>query len=133
MPVAELPDRARAVIIGAGIMGSALAHHLALQGWRDLALLDQGPFPNTGGSTGHSSAMNWLPEQTRLLTGAAVDSVRQFKELGVHRTVGGLDLARIPERMADFRRRLGFIRTWGDFEAELRFPCRGQGPRPLPR
>ena len=32
MPVAELPDRARAVVIGAGIMGSALPHHLALQG-----------------------------------------------------------------------------------------------------
>jgi glycine cleavage system aminomethyltransferase T/glycine/D-amino acid oxidase-like deaminating enzyme len=121
--VAELPDRARAVIIGAGIMGSALAHHLALQGWRDLVVIDQGPFPNTGGSTGHSSAMNWLPEQTRLLTGAAADTVRQFKELGVHRTVGGLDLARTPERMADFRRRMGFIRTWGDYEAELLSPA----------
>jgi glycine cleavage system aminomethyltransferase T/glycine/D-amino acid oxidase-like deaminating enzyme len=120
--VGDLPDRARAVIIGAGIMGSALAHHLALQGWRDLVIVDQGPFPNTGGSTGHSSAMNWLPEQTRLLTAAATDSVRQFKELGVHKTVGGLDLARTPERLADFRRRLGAIRTWGDFEAELISP-----------
>ena len=77
-------------------MGSALAHHLALQGWRDLVLVDQGPFPNTGGSTGHSSAMNWLPELTRLMTGACVDTVKQFKEFGVHKTVGGLDLARTP-------------------------------------
>jgi glycine cleavage system aminomethyltransferase T/glycine/D-amino acid oxidase-like deaminating enzyme len=121
--VAELPDRARAVIVGAGIMGSALAHHLALQGWRDLVLLDQGPFPNPGGSTGHSSAMNWLPEQTRLMTAASVDTIRQFQELGVSTTVGGIDLARTPERVADFRRRIGFIRTWGDFEAQLLSPA----------
>ena len=119
----DLPDRARAVVIGAGIMGSALVHHLALQGWKDLVLIDQGPFPNTGGSTGHSSAMVWLPEANRLLTASTVDSVRQYRELGVHRTVGGLDLGRTPERIADYRRRIGFIRTWGDYEAELLGPA----------
>lgn len=119
----DLPDRARAVIIGAGIMGSALVHHLALQGWRDLVLVDQGPFPNTGGSTGHSSAMVWLPEASRLLTASSADSVRQYQELGVHKTVGGLDLARTPERVADYRRRLGLIRTWGDYRAELLSPA----------
>ncbi len=121
--MADLPARARAIIIGGGIMGSALVHHLALQGWSDLVLVDQGPFPNTGGSTGHSSAMVWLPEASRVLTAASVDSVRQYKELGVHTTVGGLDLARTPERIADYRRRMGFIRTWGDFRAELLSPA----------
>ncbi len=121
--MADLPSRARAIIIGGGIMGSALVHHLALQGWSDLVLVDQGPFPNTGGSTGHSSAMVWLPEASRVLTAASVDSVRQYKELGVHTTVGGLDLGRTPERIADYRRRIGFIRTWGDFQAALLSPA----------
>ena len=32
--------RARAVIIGAGIVGNAMAWHLAKLGWRDLMLVD---------------------------------------------------------------------------------------------
>ncbi len=45
---------ARAVIIGAGIVGNSLVHHLARLGWRDLVLVDKGPMPNPGGSTGHA-------------------------------------------------------------------------------
>ena len=45
---------ARAVIIGAGIVGNSLAYHLARLGWRDLVLIDKGPMPNPGGSTGHA-------------------------------------------------------------------------------
>ena len=47
----SLPPTARAVVIGAGIVGNSLAHHLARLGWRDLVLLDKGPLPNPGGST----------------------------------------------------------------------------------
>ena len=36
-----LPAQARAVVIGAGIVGNSLAYHLARLGWTDLALLDQ--------------------------------------------------------------------------------------------
>ena len=35
-----LPDRARVVIIGAGIVGNSMAHHLARLGWRDIVLLE---------------------------------------------------------------------------------------------
>jgi glycine/D-amino acid oxidase-like deaminating enzyme len=50
-----LPASARAVVVGAGIVGNSLAYHLARLGWRDLVLLDKGPLPNPGGSTGHAS------------------------------------------------------------------------------
>ena len=36
----ETPRRASAVIIGAGIVGNSLVHHLAQLGWRDLVLVD---------------------------------------------------------------------------------------------
>ena len=49
-----VPASARAVIVGAGIVGNSLAYHLARLGWRDLVLLDKGPLPNPGGSTGHA-------------------------------------------------------------------------------
>ena len=32
----EVPARASAVVIGAGIVGNSLVHHLALLGWRDV-------------------------------------------------------------------------------------------------
>ena len=39
----DLPDHARVVIIGAGIVGSSAAYHLTRLGWRDIVVLDQGP------------------------------------------------------------------------------------------
>jgi len=47
--------RARAVVIGCGIVGNSVAFHLTDQGWSDVVLLDKGPLPNPGGSTGHAS------------------------------------------------------------------------------
>jgi glycine/D-amino acid oxidase-like deaminating enzyme len=49
------PEQANVVVIGAGIVGNSLVYHLALQGWKDIVLLDKGPLPNPGGSTGHAS------------------------------------------------------------------------------
>ena len=43
-----LPERARVVIIGAGIVGNSMAWHLARLGWRDIVLLDKGPLPEPG-------------------------------------------------------------------------------------
>jgi glycine/D-amino acid oxidase-like deaminating enzyme len=55
---------ARAVVIGGGIVGSSLAGWLGELGWRDVVLVDKGPFPNPGGSTGHAS--NFIsPSTTR--------------------------------------------------------------------
>ena len=42
-------------MIGGGIVGNSLVGHLAALGWRDLVLVDKGPFPNPDGSTGHAS------------------------------------------------------------------------------
>ena len=51
----SLPTSARAVVVGAGIVGNSLVSHLAELGWTELVLLDKGPLPNPGGSTGHAS------------------------------------------------------------------------------
>jgi glycine/D-amino acid oxidase-like deaminating enzyme len=53
--VQSFPTSARAVVIGAGIVGNSMVYHLARLGWRDLVLLEKGALPNPGGSTGHAS------------------------------------------------------------------------------
>ena len=78
----DLPERARAVIIGAGIMGSALVHHLALQGWRDLVLINQGPFPQHRGLHRPLIGDGLAARGSRLLTASTADSVRQYRSWG---------------------------------------------------
>lgn len=46
--MAELPRRANVVVIGGGVMGASTAYHLALQGERDVALLEKQPFFGQG-------------------------------------------------------------------------------------
>ena len=41
----------RVVLIGAGIVGCALADELTARGWTDVTVLEQGPLFATGGST----------------------------------------------------------------------------------
>jgi len=40
--VDSLPQEARVVIAGGGIVGCSVAYHLAKAGWKDIVLLEQG-------------------------------------------------------------------------------------------
>src|SRR3984893_9352381 len=109
----ETPARASAVIIGAGIVGNSLVHHLAQLGWRDLVLVDKGPMPNPGGSTGHASNFIFPIEYSRMMFELTEDSTAQYKELGVFTQSGGIEVARTPERMIELRRRCSQAKAWG--------------------
>src|SRR6266403_833874 len=109
----ETPARASAVIIGAGIVGNSLVHHLAQLGWRDLVLVDKGPMPNPGGSTGHASNFIFPIEYSRMMFELTEDSTAQYKELGVFTQSGGIEVARTPERMIELRRRCSQAKSWG--------------------
>ena len=102
--MSETPTRASAVIIGAGIVGNSLVHHLALLGWTDLVLVDKGPLPNPGGSTGHASNFIFPIEYSKMMFELTRDSTRQYKELGVFTESGGIEVARTPERMTELKR-----------------------------
>jgi glycine cleavage system aminomethyltransferase T/glycine/D-amino acid oxidase-like deaminating enzyme len=107
------PGRARAVVIGAGIVGNSVAYHLHRQGWTDLVLLDKGPFPNPGGSTGHASNFIFPVDHSKEMTALTLDSVRQYEELGVLTQSGGIEVARTEERMQELRRRMSSAVSWG--------------------
>jgi glycine cleavage system aminomethyltransferase T/glycine/D-amino acid oxidase-like deaminating enzyme len=119
--MANVPSTAKVVVIGAGIVGNSIVHHLAQLGWRDIVQIDKGPLPNPGGSTGHASNFIFTVDHSREITDLTLDSVRQYKEMGVFTESGGFELARTPERMEELRRRMSSAKAWG-IEAELVSP-----------
>ena len=122
-PSTALPERARAVLIGAGIVGNSLAHHLARLGWSDLVLIDKGPLPSPGGSTGHASNFIFPVDHSREITALTLDSLRQYGELGVLTVCGGIEVARTEERMQELRRRMASATAWGVEPAALVTPA----------
>ncbi len=120
--MSEFPTRARVVIIGAGIVGNSMAYHLARLGWRDLVLLDKGPLPNPGGSTGHASNFLFLTDHSKEMAKFTLDSVAQYKELGVFVQCGGIEVARTHERAEELKRRIAASKSWG-IESEIISPA----------
>jgi glycine cleavage system aminomethyltransferase T/glycine/D-amino acid oxidase-like deaminating enzyme len=108
-----LPASARAVVIGAGIVGNSLAHHLASLGWGGLLLLEKGPLPNPGGSTGHASNFIFPVDHSKEMTALTLDSMRQYRELDVFIESGGIEVARTEERMQELSRRMASATAWG--------------------
>ena len=97
----SLPGGADAVVVGAGIVGNSLAYHLAELGWTDVVLLDKGPLPNPGGSTGHASNFIFPVDHSKEMTQLTLDSMRQYDEWGVFTESGGIEVARTEERMQE--------------------------------
>jgi glycine cleavage system aminomethyltransferase T/glycine/D-amino acid oxidase-like deaminating enzyme len=118
----SLPAAARAVVIGAGIVGNSLVHHLARLGWSELALIDKGPLPNPGGSTGHASNFIFPVDHSREITALTLDSMEQYKQLDTFTECGGFELARTEERMEELRRRVSSAMSWGVDPASLLAP-----------
>ncbi len=119
--MSNAPSQADCVVIGAGIVGNSLVHHLARLGWRNIVQLDQGPLPNPGGSTGHASNFIFLTDHSREITDLTLDAVEQYQEMGVFTRSGGFEIARTEERMEELRRRMSAARAWG-IEAEIVSP-----------
>jgi glycine cleavage system aminomethyltransferase T/glycine/D-amino acid oxidase-like deaminating enzyme len=108
----EAPPRADVVVIGAGIVGNGLAYHLARLGVGRIVLVDKGPLPNPGGSTGHASNFIFPIEHSKMMTRFTEDSVEQYERLGVLIRSGGIEVARTEERMAELRRKVSVAKAW---------------------
>jgi glycine cleavage system aminomethyltransferase T/glycine/D-amino acid oxidase-like deaminating enzyme len=117
-----VPDRARVVIIGGGVIGTSVAYHLAKLGWNDVVLLERDQL--TSGTTWHAAglvvsggmtteALAWmakysrdlfevLEEETGLSTG--------FRPIGYLQTASSKERTHKLRREADFMALMGIDR-----------------------
>jgi glycine cleavage system aminomethyltransferase T/glycine/D-amino acid oxidase-like deaminating enzyme len=108
----ELPARARVVIVGGGVGGAAIAHHLAALGERDVVLLDRSEL--TSGSTFHSAGLVGQLRSSVSLTRMMMDSVELYRTLDCGWVeCGGIRLACTPEREQEVLRQVAWAKTFG--------------------
>src|SRR3954452_11151359 len=128
------PERARAVVVGGGVLGCSCLYHLAKLGWTDSVLVEQ--FQLTHGSTWHSAGLVGQLRSSISLTRMMQYSVGLYAELkeltgndpGWHQ-LGGLRLASSEPRLEEIRRQAAWAKTFGlpmeivsAEEAQERFP-----------
>ena len=101
------------VVIGAGIVGNSIAYHLTRLGATEITLVDKGPLPNPGGSTGHASNFIFPVDHSKEMTQLTLESMRQYVDLGVFVRSGGIEIARTEERMQELTRRMVSAAAWG--------------------
>ncbi|NKE62665.1 FAD-dependent oxidoreductase [Lentzea sp. PSKA42] len=116
----------RVVLIGAGIVGCALADELTARGWTDVTVLEQGPLFATGGSSSHAPGLVFQTTGCRTMTSFAKYTVEKYTALTLDgkwcfQQLGGLEVATTPERWTDLKRRQGWATSWG-VESFLRDP-----------
>jgi glycine cleavage system aminomethyltransferase T/glycine/D-amino acid oxidase-like deaminating enzyme len=108
----ELPDRARVVIVGGGVGGASIAHHLAKLGERDVVLLDRDEL--TSGSTFHSAGLVGQLRSSVSLTRMMMDSVELYRTLDCGWVeCGGIRLACTLEREQEVLRQVAWAKTFG--------------------
>ncbi len=116
--MSELPNSARAVVIGGGIVGCSVAYHLAKLGWTDTVLVDRHKL--TSGSTFHAAGLvgqlRTSANITQLL-GYSVDLYNRLEsETGLAtgwRSNGGLRLACNQERWSEVKRQATTATSFG--------------------
>ena len=113
-----IPERARAVVIGGGVIGCSILYHLAKLGWTDSVLVEQ--YQLTHGSTWHSAGLVGQLRSSISLTRMMQYSVGLYAELkeltgndpGWHQ-LGGLRLASSQPRLEEIRRQAAWAKTFG--------------------
>ena len=124
-PERGLPDRARVVIIGGGVIGCSVAYHLAKRGWTDVVLLERDQL--TSGTTWHAAGLivsgGMTTETLAWMTKYSTELYARLEEETGHSTgftpVGYVQTASNAERMGKLRREADFLRLMGIEREEI--------------
>src|ERR1700758_4010585 len=130
-----LPQRARIVIIGGGVIGPSVAYHLAAAGCRDVLLLEQGQL--SCGTTWHAAGLvgqlRASEAGTRLVQYSTALYERLEAETGQatgFRRCGGVTVARTADRMTALARTAATAQAY-DIDCELISPAEAAARYPL--
>jgi 4-methylaminobutanoate oxidase (formaldehyde-forming) len=115
----ELPDRARVVVVGGGVIGTSVAYHLAHLGVTDVVLLERDRL--TSGTTWHAAGLmvtfgSMSETSTRMRQYTRDLYTRLEAETGLatgFAPVGFIEVAADPDRLQEYRRVAAFNRHLG--------------------
>ncbi len=115
----SLPDRARVVVVGGGVIGASVAYHLAHAGESDVLLLERDRL--TSGTTWHAAGLmtcfgSFSETSTRMRLYSRDLYGRLEAETGMatgFRPVGLVEAAADPDRLEEYRRVAVFQRRLG--------------------
>ncbi|MFM8002332.1 MAG: FAD-dependent oxidoreductase, partial [Actinomycetota bacterium] len=131
----ELPNSARAVVIGGGIVGCSTAYHLAKLGWTDTVVIERHKL--TSGSTFHAAGLVGQLRTSANITQLLGYSVELYKRLEAEtgqstgwKMHGGLRLACNQERWSEVRRQATTATSFG-LQMHLLSPREAQEMWPL--
>ncbi len=115
----QLPQRARVVIVGGGIIGCSVAYHLAHMGWKDVVLLERDKI--TSGTTWHAAGLmvtfGSTSETSTEMRKYSCDLYARLEaetgqNTGFKRT-GFIEVASDRDRLEEYRRVSAFNRLMG--------------------
>jgi 4-methylaminobutanoate oxidase (formaldehyde-forming) len=114
-----LPERARVVVVGGGVIGCSVAYHLAHMGWRDVVLLERDRI--TSGTTWHAAGLmvtfGSTSETSTEMRKYTRDLYSRLEaETGLStgfKPVGFIEVASDADRLEEYRRVSAFNRHCG--------------------
>ena len=121
--MAELPKKARVVIIGGGVIGCSIAYHLAKMGWDDVVLLERQQL--TSGTTWHAAGLVGQLRTSINMTKLAKYTSELYRGLEEetgqatgYRQCGSISLATNMERFEELRRSASMAKVF-DLEVNV--------------
>ncbi len=116
--MSNLPQKARVVIIGGGVIGCSVAYHLVKKGWKDVVLLERKQL--TSGTTWHAAGLIAQLRATKNMTKLAKYSQELYgtleEETGVatgFKRCGSITVALTEERKEEIYRQAAMARAFG--------------------